>query len=179
MNAHLISTWLALAIAGVVGVNTRADGPPVKPFDHEQVKGDVRVVLLRVDRSTVFTKSNFQSETNTIVHAVPGIGITCVVEALGSEPKQKWLTPEVEIYANGRRLSETAENLAAGGTAGLSEFTSLVAENKPVVKDAKRAVVYKDWKRGLRVPSGKIDLHLTTGFNEHKETFVFKDIPLE
>lgn len=156
-----------------------ADTPAVRPFAAEQIVDNVRVVLLKVDRSTIFSKEGFRSPTNRVVHAIPGIGVTCVVEALGDEPKKNWITPNVEVRVGGKRISEVPENISPGGSSGLSEFTNFTSGDKPQVTNPKRAVVYKAWLRGLRANSKKIDLHITAGFNQQTEAFVFKDIPVE
>lgn len=179
MNAHRHHLCSTLAIAILSSVCALADTPAVQPFTAEQTQGNVRVVLLKVDRSTVFSKAGFRSATNNTVHAIPGIGMTCVVEALGNEPKENWISPNVEVRVAGKRISDTPENISAGGFSALSEFTHFSSEDKPQVTNPKRAVVHKAWLRGLRVSSNKIDLHITAGFNKRTEAFVFKDIPVE
>jgi hypothetical protein len=179
MNAHRHHFCPVLAALMLSAWTAFAGGLPVRPFTAEQIKGDVRVVLLKVECSTVFSKNGFQSQTNQVVHAIPGIGVTCVVEALGDEPKKNWISPNVEVFVAGKRISETPENISAGGNSGLSEFTHFSSEDKPQVANPKRAVVYQTWMRGLRVDSNKIDLHIAAGFNKQTETFVFKDIPVE
>jgi len=51
--------------------------------------------------------------------------------------------------------------------------------NKPAVKNPKRTHVIEIWERGVGVPSGKIDLRITTGFNDQTQEFVFKNVPVE
>jgi len=179
MNAYRHYFYSTLAVTMLSGSLTLAEPPAVRPFTAEQTKGSVRIVLLKVDRSTVFSKNGFQSPTNKIVHAIPGIGVTCVVEALGDEPKQNWISPNVEVYVAGKKLSDTPGNISAGGSSGLSEFSHFSSEDKPQVTNPKRTVVHHAWLRGLRVSSNKIDLHITAGFNKQTEAFVFKDIPVE
>ncbi len=183
MKTFLKSTLVVIAAvaccAAVSSINK-----PVTPYNSEQVKGKVRVVLLRVDRTTVFSDEGFQETTPQKIHAIPGLSVVYAVELLGDEPVTHWNTVSNDklVWVNGKPLADTTpENLAGGGNQASNEYEyyNWRILKKPSVTNPKRTQVHEVWKRGLRVTSGKIDLHFTTGFNDHKEEFVFEGVPLE
>ena len=101
---------------------------------------------------------------------------------LGNEPVKHWNTVLNGKLASGKRLEETAiENLAGGGINSSKEYEHYdwAILKKPSVTNPKRTHVIEIWERGLRVSSGKVDLHITTGFNDRTEEFVFEGVPLE
>jgi hypothetical protein len=175
---NLQRTTFILAAACTFVSQVMADAPPTQPFEAVQVKGDVRVVLVSVARSVRFSAEGFRT-TNSVVHAIPGLEVTYLVEALGSSKSLKWVTQTSEVYADGKRIIDLPGNLAAGGSSGISEYRALPDAEKPSVSNPKRTVVHKEWLRGVKIPGKRMDLHIVTGFNEQKENFVFKEIPLE
>ena len=178
---------LALAlVAGLVFAVLRGfrSTSRLRPYNPEQIKGNVRVVLLRVDRTTVFTDEGFREIKPQRIHAIPGLSVIYAVELLGDEPVKHWnLVSDGKLASvKGKTLGNTTpENIAAGGGDSSHEYEhySWGMLKKPAVTNAKRTHVIEMWQRGLRVPSGKIDLRITTGFNDHHEEFVFENIPVE
>ena len=159
-----------------------ADLKPTTPYNPEQIKGGFRVVLVRVDRTTTFSKEGFTNPSNAATHAIPGLTVVYVVEALAAGPTPKWSHQMSSVYVKGKKLSEVAENLSDGGSSGVMEYRShgwAGAAQKPKVQDEKKVIVHKEWHRGMRVPNGKMDLHITIGADDKKEQFVFTEIPVE
>ncbi len=173
-----------IASAAVLGAAVLPTVKPTVAYNPEQVKNGVRVVLLRVDRTTVFSDQGFAKPDNAEIHAIPGLRLVYVIEALNDEPINNWLTISdgKVVYLNGQPLvGGTPVNLSGGGYSGKHDYRHYAWEGirKPDVRDPKRAIVHDEWIRGLRAPNGKFDLHITTGFNDHKEEFVFESILLE
>lgn len=107
-----------------------------------------------------------------------------MVELLGDEPVKHWNTVRNGKLAsvNGKTLDDTLiENLAGGGLDTSLEYANYNwgVLKKPDVTNPKRTHVIEIWERGLRIASAKVDLHITTGFNDHKEDFIFEGVPLE
>jgi len=166
-------------VAAVSSINK-----PATLYNPEQIKGNVRVVLLRVDRTTVFTDVGFQETRSQKIHAIPGVGVAYAVELLGDEPVKHWNTVSDGklVSINGKSIADTMpENLSGGGLKSTLEYEhyNWGALKKPAVTNPKRTHVIEVWERGVRVPTGKIDLRITTGFNDHKEEFVFENVPVE
>ena len=179
MKTLLILAAVAVAVcsAAVSSINR-----PVGPYNPEQIKGNVRVVLLRVDRTMVFSDAGLRENLAQKIYAIPGLSVVYVVEIFGNEPVKHWNTVLNGKIARGKRLEETAiENLAGGGLNSSKEYEHYdwAILKKPSVTNPKRTHVIEIWERGLRVSSGKVDLHITTGFNDRTEEFVFDGVPLE
>ena len=179
-----IKLALVAVAALVCGAAVSSLKKPVAPYNPEQIQGSVRVVLLRVDRTTLFSDVGVTEAKPQKVHAVPGLSYVYAVELLGNEPVKKWnvIGNGNPVSLNGKPLVDTTpENITGGGLNGSHEYEhyNWGILKKPDVTNPKRTHVFQVWERGLRVPGGKIDLRITTGFNEHKEEFVFRDIPVE
>jgi hypothetical protein len=183
MKTFITAVLFALSVGFLGGAETIQNDKPTAPFQREQTKGLVRVVLLSVNRTTTFTSDGFKNEKNQDIHAVPGCEVVFVFEALGSEPLTNKLGGETSVFVGEKDYTgHVAENISAGGVGGISSFQEHAwgeFAKKPEVSNPKRAFVYKDWHRGVRVPNGKVDLHITAGFNNHSEEFVFQNVPLE
>jgi hypothetical protein len=179
-----IKLALVVVAALVSGAAVSSLKKPVAPYNPEQIQGNVRVVLLRVDRTTLFSDEGFASTKPQKIHAIPGLSYTYAVELLGDEPVKQWIMAGNGdlVSLDGKPIGDTEpENISGGGNKSAFEYGQYIwgVLKKPAVTNPKRTHVFETWKRGLRVPGGKIDLRITTGFNEHKEEFVFKDIPVE
>ena len=179
-----IKLALVLVIALASGAAVSSIKKPVAPYNPEQIQGNVRVVLLRVDRTTLFSDVGFMDTKPQKIHAIPGLSFIYAVELLGDEPVKHWnmVGNGNPVSLNGKPIGDTSpENLSGGGNKASFEYEhyNWGVLKKPAVTNSKRTHVFEMWERGLRVPGGKIDLRITTGFNEHKEEFVFKDIPVE
>ena len=166
-------------VAAVSSINK-----PATPYNPEQVKGNVRVVLLRVDRATVFSDEGFREGKPEKIHAIPGLSVVYAVELLGDEPvKHRNSVQNGKLVSvNGKPLVDAMpENLAGGGHSESREYEhyNWGVLKKPAVTNPKRTHVIEVWERGVRVPSGRINLRITTGFNDHKEEFVFENVPVE
>ena len=179
-----IKLALVALVAVVCGAAVSFINKPVTPYNPEQIQGNVRVVLLTVDRTTVFTDVGFQETNTQKIHAVPGLSVVYAVELLGDEPVKNWVgvTDGKLVSLNGKKFDATrSESLTGGGhnTSNEYEHYHWGILKKPTVTNPKRTHVIEVWERGLRIPSGKVDLRFTTGFNDHKQEFVFKDVPVE
>ena len=179
-----IKLALVVVAALVSGAAVSSLKKPVAPYNPEQIQGNVRVVLLRVDRTTLFSDDGFRSTQPQKIHAIPGLSYTYAVELLGDEPVKNWIMigNGNPVSLNGKPIGDTEpENICGGGNKASFEYGQYIwgVLKRPAVTNPKRTHVFEVWERGLRVPGGKIDLRITTGFNEHKEEFVFRDIPVE
>lgn len=179
-----IKLALVVVAALACGAAVSSLNKPVAPYNPEQIQGSVRVVLLRVDRTTLFSDEGFRETKPQKIHAIPGLSFVYAVELLGDEPVKQWnvVGNGKPVSLNGKPIGDTTpENISGGGhgTSHEYEHYDWGIMRKPAVTNPKRTHVFESWERGLRVPGGKIDLRITTGFNDHKEEFVFKDIPVE
>ncbi|NJM54992.1 MAG: hypothetical protein HC841_02870 [Verrucomicrobiae bacterium] len=153
-------------------------------YNPEQTRGFVRIVLLKVERSTVFSDRGFAETSQKEIHAIPGFGFTYMVEALGSDPADNWHVGvnDDTVTANGQKLSQfKPENLAGGGLSSTHEYRNFdwAMLRQPEVTDPKRAKIIREWIRGMKSATGKLDLKIVAGFGKHKETFEFKGIPVD
>jgi hypothetical protein len=185
MKAKIIIAFPAIAILLLCAAALSPSVKPLAPYEREQTKGNVRVVLLKIERATVFTSQNIREAEPDKSYPVPVIGITYLVEALGDEPFKHpniYSTGE-EISIGGRKISEfdaafMPENLIPGDhgvTSSALGYGNRLGE-LPKSFDKKRS-----WVEELYVPSsqtGMIHLQLKVGFNDHPETFIFDNIPV-
>jgi hypothetical protein len=181
MTTHNITAAIIAAL-GLAGASVAGELPPTAPYNPEMVTEDLRVVLVRLDRTTTFSTNGFRMEDNTEIHAIPGVTVVYLVEDLRRGPKRKWSYQKSVMYVQGKEVSEVAANLSAGGSSVLLEYDSpgwASPAEKPKVRDARRALVHKEWHRGIRMPSGKLDLHIKVSADGEEKEFVFKDVPVE
>jgi hypothetical protein len=183
MKTIIKFTLAGLAIVACCAAVSSLKQPAV-PYHPEQTKDNIRVTLLRVDRTTVFTDVGFSETKPQKIHAIPGLAVVYAVEILGDEPIKNWRTTEKGklVSVNGQPIDRTTpENVSGGGHNSSHEYEHFDwgMMKKPTVKNPKRTHVVQKWERGLRVPKGRIDLHLTTGINERDVEFEFKDVPVE
>ena len=157
---------------------------PLVPYEREQTKGNVRVVLLKVERATVFTSQNVQGAEPGKSYPVRVIGATYLVEALGNEPIKNWngYSTGEEISIGGHKISDDAlmpQNLTPG-SAGIHSPTSTANNSVELPKsfDKKRSSVEEIYVRAGSSQTGMMRLKLQAGFNDHPETFIFENIPL-
>jgi hypothetical protein len=189
-----IITLSLLAVALISGCATvpppvpaTAVVPPLMPYEREQTNGDIRVVLLKVERATIFTSKNVQNAQPGKSYPVPMIGVTYLVEALGNEPFKHPNTYScgIDDICIGGCLVLTPENLYSGGDGtfipgetsapnlGLSNFIEL-----PKSFDKKRSWVEEGFVRAESSQTGVMQFKIQTGFNDKPETFIFDNVPV-
>ncbi|MBM3833331.1 MAG: hypothetical protein FJ403_08660 [Verrucomicrobia bacterium] len=174
---------LAALVTCIAAVKSRP--PNITPFEREQVRGQVRVVLLKVERATVFTSDGVREGREGKVYPVPMFGVTYLVEALGDEPIKSWFSNHSydDYMVGNQRLDDGAclpENVVPGGsgfTLGLSHLDGPIA--LPAFKERKRAYIGQQFIRAAQIPHGKLRLKIVAGINDHPEAFWFHDVPLE
>jgi hypothetical protein len=159
---------------------------PLAPYEREQTKGNVRVVLLKIERATIFTSQNVRDAAPDKSYPVPVIGVTYLIEALGNEPIKNWYqdTSDNDILIGSHKIQDDAnlpENII--GSAGSGVFRSLSTykngpEELPKSFNEKRASVEEIHVRAVSIQSGTMRLQLKVGFNDHPETFIFDKIPV-
>jgi hypothetical protein len=172
---------MVILVAAAVSPATK----PIAPFEREQTKGNVRIVLLKVERSTIFTSEGIRDAVPGKTYQVPTVGITYLIEALGNESVTNWITDENgdDILFNGHAISEstqTPENLVGGGSGGVYGAESRYANSLLELPkyDKKRSSFQERHERAQLQGGGTIRLKLTVGFNREKQTFVFDNIHL-
>jgi hypothetical protein len=159
---------------------------PITPFEREQTRGNVRVVLLKVERSTIFSSDGIRDAAPGKIYQVPMIGVTYMIEALGNEAVTNWISNEAseDILVNGRKIgddSQTPENLIAGGSGGVFGGESRYMNGPlqlPKSYDKKRSSFQERHERAQLQNGGTMRLKLTVGFNREKQTFIFDNIHL-
>lgn len=148
---------------------------PVWPYECTQTKGNVRVVLMKVERTTIFTSDYVQDAKPGKVYPVTTMGLTYRIEALGDEPIKNWNVNTDEIAIGGHRVG--GEKLPSNITAGDSSSIG-PTDAGPRGVSAKRSAIQTVHIRCGSVPSGSATLTLRTGFNDETEKFVFENVPL-
>jgi hypothetical protein len=152
---------------------------PLAPYECEQTKGDVRIVLIKVERATVFTSDNVQDPKPGKVYPVTTVGVVYRIDALGNEPIKNWNVTTDEIMIGTHRVGD-GEKLPTNITPGSAGSVGPLG-NEPrglPAFDSKRSAVQEFHVRCGPVPSGMATLTLRTGFNDKTETFVFTNVPL-
>jgi hypothetical protein len=171
--------------------------PVITIYEREQTKGDVRVVLLKVEHSTFFISQNNVLASQVIQNAEPGkfyplpaIGITYLVEALGSEPitnRNTYGDSFEEISISGHKASDNAlpENIIPGsmssfipGQSSLPNLGLNYCEELPKSFNKERSWVEETYVRAESSQTGMMRLQLKAGFNDHPEIFTFDNIPM-
>jgi hypothetical protein len=185
-SRSIIVTCVALAavFAGIAAMSPAVR--PLAPYEREQTKRNVRVVLLKVERGTIFTTNGIRDPKPGMSYPVPVVGFTFLVEALGDEPIKNWISHETddEVLIGNRKArddSSMPDNLVAGGSGGINP--ALPYKNRQGIElpesfVEKRSFVHEEYERAVPSKTGTMRLKLITGFNDQKETFIFENIPL-
>jgi hypothetical protein len=187
MKSQVKILMAMLVAAAAVGATIVPNSKPAEEYNPERVQGDVRVVLIEVSKVTMFGNENLRNhpDKGSAIVAVPGMRITYLIESLGEEPLKTWGTlsaPVVTVTGSGESVTRhVAENIVPGGTDFQTDYSNFhgVGVRLPQVTNNKRALVRVVWQRGVRARSSQIDIKLNAGFNEHREKFVFQNVPLD
>jgi hypothetical protein len=188
MKTKIIIAFPAIAILVLCVAALSPSVKPLAPYEREQTRGNVRVVLLKIERATVFTSQNVQGAEPGKSYPVPMIGVTYMVEALGNEPFKNPNTygDDVEDISIGGHGVLTPENLIPG-SAGSFTPGEVSAPNLglpydsaelPKSFDKKRSWVEKTYVRAGSSQTGMMRFQLKAGFNDRPETFIFDNIPV-
>jgi hypothetical protein len=149
---------------------------PLVPYEHEQTKGNIRVVLLKTERVTIFNSDGITNAEKGKVYPVPYCGVTFLVEALGKEPIERWYSDDVNLNL----IQQLPKNLAAGAYYAdfdIGTFGSGAVEI-PKFEDKKRCVISQCLYRASSPNSDKLKITINAGINKKTETFVFDDVPV-
>jgi hypothetical protein len=185
MKTKIIIASPAIAILVLCIAALSPSVKPLAPYEREQTRGNVRVVLLKIERATIFTSQNVQGAGPDKSYPVPMIGVTYLIEALGSEPIKHWngYSTGEEISIGGHKISDNAlmpENLIPGSdgiTSPASGYGNRLGE-LPKSFDKKRSSVEELYVRAEPFQTGVTQLKIQAGFNDHPETFIFDNVPL-
>lgn len=143
---------------------------PVAPYPCEQTKGNVRVVLKKVEHATIFTADNVQGAIPRAAYPVSTMGITYEVDALGNEPVKNWNVTTDKLAIDSHVVG--GETMPANIVPGSSSILG------PAPGVSSRSAEQTIHIRCGTVPSGPATLTLKAGFNDETETFVFENVAL-
>ncbi|MGB7061929.1 MAG: hypothetical protein WBF13_06190 [Candidatus Zixiibacteriota bacterium] len=134
----------------------------------EEVKGQVRIVLLGVDAA--------QRDKSAQKY---DLRIRYFLEILGTEPVERVTAGPVEIFRNGKMVrGDIATAMEHWPYENKERWGEDVAA-KIRVSDPARAHVKRRTFLGLSFGSGRLDIKLEEGFNQTREVFLFNDIYIE
>jgi len=177
------ATVLAVALVGIAAISPAAK--PLVPYEREQTKGDIRVVLLKVERATFFVTNGIRNPLPGKFYPVPMVGVTYLVEALGDEPIKNWKDDQSYdgVMIGNRKVNDDAsmpENLIGGLFVISYPISRYGAEPIKLPKAAKdeRRSVEEQYFRAVPLKSGTMQIKIKAGINDKTETFVFDNIPL-
>lgn len=179
---HLKATLIVGAIVALVGYAAAAQRQqPLPQFDPEKIAGDVRIVLLSVDRCTHFSAQYVGQPGNRQGYAIPGVRLAMLVEDLAA-PLRDPVLADVAFYRDGQRLRNipTEPGVVSGGYTDMDPYreNDAVGFAMPTVADPAHAFIRSEYLRGLQLGAGPVDIHITTGFGDEVHTFTFKNVPI-
>lgn len=148
------------------GKNSETAGQEEKM--QEQVKGQVRIVLLGVDAAQ--TDKSAQKYD---------LRIRYFLEILGKDPVEQVGTGPIEIFRNGKRVTGDIATATENWPYENKERWDGDIVAKIGVSDPARAYVRRRTFLGLSFGSGRLDIKLEEGFNQTREVFLFNDIYIE
>jgi hypothetical protein len=185
MKTKIIIAFPAIAILVLCVAALSPSVKPLAPYEREQTIGNVRVVLLKIERATIFTSQNVRDAAPDKSYPVPMIGVTYLIEALGNEPIKNWLMNESDedISIGGHKVLDATimpENLISGSSGVLGSPSTYAngPEELPKSFNKKRSSVEEIHLRAEPSQTGMMHLQLKVGFNDHPETFIFDNIPV-
>jgi len=174
---------------GVPGAEKELNVPALTPFDPVQIRGDLKVTLIEISRSTLFTDHHVRSEYRkrlsggSATYAVPALEIAFVVERIGKKPIKSHGGHDsgVRVFRDGKRIEEI-KGIVPGGVSTSLEFVDGSARfsgGLPKVRDAKLAFIRHHMKAGIVVRDGDdIRIEFLAGHGEEKATFSFDHVPI-
>ena len=183
------SIKLCLLALGLVLACVAAMSParhPLAPYQREQTKGKIRVVLLKVERATIFSTTGIKDPKPDQFYPVPVLGVTYMIEALGDEPVRHWTGDQSndDLTIGSRREPADAslpENLTPGVSSGVFGPISHYANGPvelPKSFNEQRSTIQELHERAVPSKTGNLRLQLKVGFNDQRETFVFDNLPV-
>jgi len=145
-------------------------------YQASQVRGQVRVTLLEIGRVTAFQPSG-----NLPASSIPGLRIVYLVECIGPDSIRNWVTkePTYPLFAKGKKLQpRLPTGMPPGSNTQAIPFNEYQADRStlPAPENPDRAAVYVSFYRGNIAPEGAVELHLTAGFNDRSDEFIFQNL---
>ena len=145
-------------------------------YQASQVRGQVRVTLLEIGRVTAFQPSG-----NLPASSIPGLRVVYLVECIGPDHIRNWVAkdPAYPLFVRGKKLQpRLPAGMPPGSNTQAIPFKEYQADRStlPAPEDPDRAAVYVSFHRGNIAPEGAVELHLTAGFNDRSDEFVFQDL---
>lgn len=182
----IVLAGLALAALGAAEAPKR---PSLATFDPVQVRGDLKVTLIEVSRTTYYTDRHVQPELrerlagDTARYVVPALEIAFVVERLGKKAIKSRAGHDsgVRVYRDGKKIEEV-DGTVPGGVSSFHEYEksrSRYADRLPEVASVDHADVRHVVKMGVAVRDGDdIRIEFVAGIGGEKETFSFDHVPV-
>ena len=182
-----VAVVLLIALAAVCGgyFAFAAKQKPLATYNPEQIQGDVKVVLLRVGKLTMFTDKCFSDSQFTQTIGEPVFLVNYLVEV----PKKGAFagltlrgSQGLDIIRDGHSIiGQTEPGLIKafnGDSQAFEKLSSRPDLRGRTIPDDKAALVEEDTLQGLNVSADQVDLHIKFGWNGKNMVFTFKDVPL-
>jgi len=140
------------------------------------------VTLLHLARTTSYSKERVlvTEEGKGQLYAIPGVYTEFLIEYLGEAPIDNLsMSSPIQFWVNGKQIIEL-DTVVGGGTGVAQNYNldEVFGFIPPVVENKDRSRLIKESTRGIILPSGKVEIRIEVGFNNEKEWFVFKNIPV-
>jgi hypothetical protein len=147
-------------------------------FSREQVKGDIRLVLMSVSRTLVFPGDEPRELERSSKGVVSSFTVTYMIERLSDKPIQKTNTFGVEMSREGNKVEVTESRGTTHRASDYDKFRHERDFKKPPVKNEKQATVCQVVFYGVLPGDDPVDLVIKAGLDETVESFEFKSLPL-
>ncbi len=158
---------------------------PLATYNPEQIQGDVKIVLLRVGKLTMFTDKCFSDLRSARMIGEPVFMVTYLVEV----PKRGAFSglafrsnDQLDVIHDGHSIASQTEPGLVKGFDGHSEsfeaLASCVYLRDRVIPNDGAAMIEEDTLQGLKVSADVIDLQIKFGWNGKDLVFTFRNVPL-
>jgi len=158
---------------------------PLATYNPEQMQGDVKVVLLRVGKLTMFTDKCFSDSRVAQTIGEPVFLVSYLVEV----PKKGAFSglalkgsQGLDIIHDGHSIiGQTEPGLIKAFDGSSEAFKNLSSRpdlRDRTIPDDKAGMVEEDTLQGLNVSADHVDLQIKFGWNGEDLIFNFKDVPL-
>ena len=171
-------------IAGIVIAHAaKQNGIPA--FNPEQTQGEVRVVLLRFERHTIYTdpkdpwRNRVMAEKHKSLLALPQFKVTFWLEVPieGAFGQVSMSTQDqLDILVDGKSILDGSGT--SGGTMGFEDLPHYHELRRMSAPEGKAGICEECYSEGECIPTGPVDIRFKIKWKGQDKVFLFKNVPV-
>jgi hypothetical protein len=171
-------------IAGIV-IAQAAKQKSIPAFNPEQTQGEVRVVLLRLERHTIYTdphdpwRNRVMAEDHKRLSALPFFKVTFWLEVPreGAFGQVSMSTQDqLDILVDGKSILDGSGT--SGGTMGFEDLPHHNELRQMSAPEGRAGICAECYSEGESIPTGPVDIRFKIKWKGVDKVFLFKNVPV-